>query len=106
MHLNSTTQMLSYFHTAGHLRMQNQLIFMLRKWLRFLKKLSAREFELFTSKGFFTVKRTQRYWSGTWTDMCIEQCLMRPMKSVGELTHGRGIPESTLSKWVLGTPFF
>ncbi|KAG8249023.1 hypothetical protein J6590_029372 [Homalodisca vitripennis] len=41
-----------------------------------------------------------------WTNMCVEQGLMRPMKSAGGLTHGRGITESTVSTWVLGTPFF
>jgi hypothetical protein len=52
------------------------------------------------------VRRGERLWSGTGTDMCIEQSLMRPMKSVGGLTHGRGVTESTLQKWVHGTPYF
>ena len=61
---------------------------------------------MFTTNGLFTVRHSGKFWSGIWTDMCIEQCLMRPMKSVGGLTHGRGITESTLSKWILGTPYF
>ena len=35
--------------------------------------------------------------------MIIEQMLMRPMKDSGVLTHGRGITESTLCKWILST---
>lgn len=67
--------------------------------------MSEEEFNLFTKKGNFTVRRSGKILSCTWTDMCIEQCLMRPMKSIGGLTHGRSIPDSTLSKWILGTPF-
>lgn len=37
--------------------------------------------------------------------MIIEQCLMRPMKAVGGQTHGRGISNSILSKWIHGTPY-
>lgn len=35
--------------------------------------------------------------------MTIEQTLMRSMKSCGGLTRGRGITDSTLSKWLKGT---
>ncbi|KAG5890229.1 hypothetical protein JTB14_028770 [Gonioctena quinquepunctata] len=35
----------------------------------------------------------------------IEQSLMRTMKCVGGLTHGRGVKESVLSKWTLGMAF-
>lgn len=35
--------------------------------------------------------------------MTIEQVLMRSMKSSGGLTHGRGITQSVLSKWILST---
>ncbi|XP_039282968.1 uncharacterized protein LOC120351076 [Nilaparvata lugens] len=34
--------------------------------------------------------------------MTIEQTLMRSKKSIGGLTHGRGIRESVLTKWTLG----
>lgn len=35
----------------------------------------------------FAVRRAGKFWSGTWTDMCIDQCLVSlvRMKSVGGL---------------------
>ncbi|GBN43086.1 hypothetical protein AVEN_56061-1 [Araneus ventricosus] len=37
--------------------------------------------------------------------MTIEQSLMRTMKCLGGLTHGRGIKESVFSEWTLGMVF-
>lgn len=36
--------------------------------------------------------------------MTIEQTLIRSMKTIGGLTHGRGITDSTLNKWIQGLP--
>ncbi|KYN50525.1 hypothetical protein ALC57_00165 [Trachymyrmex cornetzi] len=44
-----------------------------------------------------------KYWSGIWSDMTIEQVLMKSMKSAGGLTHGRGISDSVLCKWILSS---
>ena len=41
-------------------------------------KLSDQDLTYFKEKGFFTVTRKGTHWSGTWTDMCIEQGLMIP----------------------------
>ncbi len=54
--------------------------------------------------GWFTIRRSDQFWSGIWPDMTIEQTLMRSLKSSGGLSHGRGISDSTLSKWVLTMP--
>lgn len=58
------------------------------------------EFTRFT-EGFFTIRRTDKFWSGVWSDMTIEHVLMRSMKTQGGLTHGRGLSESVLTKFVL-----
>jgi len=57
------------------------------------------EFQKFTSEGHFTIKRTDKFWSGVWFNMTIEQTLMRLMKSSGGLTRGRGIIDSVIMKW-------
>lgn len=67
-------------------------------------KMSEKEFKDFSEGGFFTVRRTEKFWDGVWSDMTIEQVLMRSMKTTGGLTHGRGLSESTLSKWVSSIP--
>ncbi|KAK2579946.1 hypothetical protein KPH14_007626 [Odynerus spinipes] len=54
--------------------------------------------------GGFTIRRTDKFWSGIWSDMTIEQALMRTMKDIGGPTRGRGMSESVLTKWVLTTP--
>lgn len=67
------------------------------------ESLSQDAYKKFTS-GVFTIRRTEKFWSGIWSDMTIEQTLMRSMKTSGGLTHGRGITPSTLAKWVKSTP--
>ena len=62
------------------------------------------EFNMFTNKGFFTIRRSDTFWSGIWADMTIEQVLMRAIKTSGGLTRGRGISESTHAQWVLALP--
>ena len=59
---------------------------------------------MFTSRGFFAVRRSDKYWCGIWTDMTIEQVLMRSLKTSGGLTRWRGISPSAIAKWVHSMP--
>jgi len=52
--------------------------------------------------GFFTIRRTNKFSSGTWTDMIIEQSLIKSIKTDGSVVRGRSTQESVLSKWVYG----
>src|SRR6218665_2617982 len=70
----------------------------------FASTMSVNEYSQFTEKGYFTVRRTDRFWSGNFTDQTIEQDLMRPFKSSGGMTRGRGITDSTLTKWTHSFP--
>lgn len=63
--------------------------------------MNADDFNLYTASSYFTIRRLKKFWSGVWTDMIIEQILMRSMKTQGGLTHGRGMSESVISKFVL-----
>ena len=40
-------------------------------------------------EGYFVVHRSDSYWTGMFSDLCIEQVLMGSVKSVGGLTRGR-----------------
>lgn len=64
--------------------------------------MSPEEFEAFTFKRGFTIRRTDKCWSGTWSDMCIEQQLMKQMKVEGGLSRARGFSEGILTRWTLG----
>ena len=56
--------------------------------------------EHFTHNGYHVVRRNNRYWNGIWTDLSIEQVLMRSLKSRGGLIHGRGMTDSVVLTWV------
>ena len=54
----------------------------------------------FAEHGYHTVRQSDRYWTGLWTDLIIEQVLMRALKTSGGLTRGRWFTESVRSLWV------
>ena len=56
---------------------------------------------MFVNQGFHAVHRSNRYWEGLWTDLVIEQVMMRSIKSQGGLPRGRGITESVRLQWIL-----
>ena len=62
--------------------------------------MSEAEFAKYTSRGYCTIRRSHRFWSGIFADQTIEQMLMRMLKTRGGLAHGRGITPSTQSKMV------
>ena len=57
-------------------------------------------YQCFSEHGFNAVRRNCRYWAGLWTDLVIEQVMMRSIKSRGGLTRGRGMTESVRLQWV------
>ncbi|CAH2005907.1 unnamed protein product [Acanthoscelides obtectus] len=101
LHLQVVYQMLPYFHASGHFLYARCCHLYLQDMHSLKDKMSAQEYEMFTGGGF-TARRTSKFWCGTWTDMTIEQSLMRIMKITGGLTHGRGVSESILCKWTKG----
>lgn len=60
------------------------------------------EFKQFTDDGYFTIQRSDKFWSGIWSDMTIEQTLMKAMKTSGGLTRGRELTDSVIAKWTFG----
>ncbi|KAF0717775.1 Uncharacterized protein FWK35_00027380 [Aphis craccivora] len=48
------------------------------------------------------MRRSDRFWSGMWSDMTIETTLMRLFKSRGGITGGKGVSHSVLTKWLVG----
>ena len=57
-------------------------------------------YKYFKKKGFHTVRRSDTYWAGLWTDLTIEQGLMCSIKSRGGITRSRGISESVRLFWL------
>jgi len=98
LHLSCVRNMLPYFHSTGrylyakcaHLYLQDML------------KLDNATREIISK--YFTILRTNKFWSGVWSDMTIEQTLMRSIKSVGGLIHGQTMTENVRNQWILSMP--
>ena len=96
MHLRATYEMLPILAASGH----NQYAKCCRLYLQDCEELCPCLDQAF-NEGLFTVRRNDSlFWSGTWTDMVIEQCLMRAGKTQGGLisfTH----KEAAKMKWLM-----
>lgn len=101
LHIKVVKGMLPHFHSSGHLHYAKCAHLYVQRMEDLCNKLSPEDFQRFTEEGYCSVRRSNRFWSGVSTDMCIEQILMRSFKAIGGLTHGRGISDSTLQRWVL-----
>ena len=104
LHLSTIWKMLPYFHASAHLAYAKCAHLYLQQMSTLEGKMLPNEFQAFTSKGYFTVRQTDKMWAGVWTDMTMEQVLMQAMKTSGGLTRGRGMTESVVSRWVLSMP--
>ena len=62
-----------------------------RKWQQMSQHMSKykKTFDMFLSEGYHTVRYNSDEWSGTWSDISIEQTVMKSAKSSGGLTGGR-----------------
>ena len=91
--------MLNLFAATGHSNYAKSA----RLYLQMMKELPTTFpdlYEQFTHNGYHTVRRSNRFWSGIWTDLAIEQALMRSLKTRGGLTRGRGMTENVILIWV------
>ena len=55
-------------------------------------------------EGYHVVRRIDRYWGGLFTDLIIEQVLMRSVKTHGGLTREKGMTETQRLLWVMSIP--
>jgi hypothetical protein len=104
LHLHTIAKMQPYLNAAGHLAYAKSTQIYLQAMDDLEGKMPLEDWEKFVGDGYFTIRRTSKFWSGVWTDMTIEQVLMRAMKTTGGLTRGRGITDSTLAQWVCAVP--
>ena len=103
LHRSCLSEILPYFAATGH----NQYTKCVEVYLQDLVDLQTSNPEVYDmfEAGLFVVRRTDRFWAGLSKDLVIEQTLMRTMKSVGGLTHGRGVmEEKSRTKWLMSLP--
>ena len=99
LHELATSRMLNLFAATGH----HNYAKCGRLYLQMIQELPETHpwlYEQFAVNGCHTVHRSDRPWTGIWTDLGIEQILMRSLKSRGGLTRGRGLTESVRLTWV------
>ena len=98
LHLTTTYQMLPIFAATGHIHYAKST----RLYLQLMQELPDKYPWLYEQflKGKHAIHRTNHPWSGLWSDLVIEQVLMRSLKSRGGLTRGRGMTESVRHQWV------
>ena len=98
LHLIAVRKMLNLFAATGHINYAKCA----RLYLQNMTALHLSHPDLhakFETEGFHTVRRSDRYWAGLWTDLVIEQVKMRSLKSRGGMTRGGGVNES-VRMWI------
>ena len=102
LHLQSVEKMLPLFHAAGHFAYAKSAQIYLQDMANLDTVMDPIEYDRFTKEGYFTIHRTDKAWSGVWSDMVIEQTLNRFFGI--DLKHGRGVTPSVVSRYLLGMP--
>ena len=104
LRLYSIKELLPLFHAASHMPYAKLAHSYPRQMLELQNKMPPQEYEKFTSNGYFTIRRSDRFWADIFADQTIEQWLMRQCKSPAGLTRGRGFTDSTETKFVHALP--
>ena len=101
LHLESLGRMLNIFAASGHINYAKCARLHLQDMLQLPSQYPWVDKMFY--KGYHTVRRSDHYWAGLWSDLIIEQCLMRSLKTQGGITHGRGVSESVRMVWLSST---
>ena len=95
--------MIPIFHATGHIFYAKCAHMYLQDCVNLKEKLGEADYNKFVSEGYFTIRRSESFWSGLRSDMTIEQWLMRASTCDG-LTKVRGLQKSNLAKVILSMP--
>lgn len=68
LHLRCVRDMIPYFHASGHYLYAKSSQLYLQEALKLKQKMTITEFDNFVNCGYFTIRRSNRYWSGIWRD--------------------------------------
>lgn len=102
LHLQTIYKMLPFFHASGHLPYAKSAHLYLQCMISLKNIMPAEEFQKFTNEGFFTIRRSDKFWSGIFSDQTIEQELMRKIKVFGGLVY-RDLSDSSKALFVSGS---
>ena len=85
--------MLNMFAATGHINYAKSARLYLQNMLELPNRYPSL-YKDFAQNGYHTVRRSDTFWAGLWSDLIIEQVLMRGLKACGGITRGRGVSES------------
>lgn len=100
-YLNTIEVMIPFFHAAGNFPYAKSVQLYLQDMKGLEKIMDSEEYEKFTQNGYFTVRRTDKFFSGVHSDQIIEQTLMKSM-SVESGPFKRGATDNVVYKWIRG----
>lgn len=103
LHLACVKTMIPYFYACGHHFYSRSAHMYLQDMLALPERMCPDEYQQFVCEAF-TIRRTDKLFTGTWSDMIIEQSLMRGIKSDRGLTRGRGMTKSVQNQWIMMSP--
>ena len=96
LHVTTTNAMLNLFAATGDHNYAKSC----RLYLQSIADLETKQPDVYAEflKGNHTVRRTSKSWAGIWTDLSIEQILMKSLKGRSGVV-GKGITENVLRVW-------
>ena len=99
LHLQTVQKMINLFAATAHINYAKSAKLHLQNMTELQQK-HPWLYKQFSQYGFHTIRRSDKFWAGLWSDLIIEQVLMRSLKSRGGITRGRGISESVRITWI------
>ena len=91
--------MINLFAATGHMNYAKSD----RLYLQFMQDLPNEHpwlYSYFTEQGYHTVRRSDQFWAGLWTDLVKQQVMMRSIKSRGGLTQDRVFTDTVRLLWI------
>lgn len=104
LHLAVVKMMMPYFISTGHLHYSKACYIYLQLMATLPQRMDPEEYKKFAN-GYCTVRRTNKFCTGTWTDMVIEQTANREFKVLGGVIR-RGFTNEVLNAYVVTKPVF
>lgn len=98
LHLQTVKKMANLFAATGHINYARCSRLYVQKMME-LPEEHPWLYQQFIN-GNHAIRRSKRFWAGLWSDLVIEQTMMRSIKSNGGLTRGRGFSEDARHLWV------
>lgn len=102
LHLQCVKDMLPLFYASGHFAYAKSARIYLQDMANLELTMDPIEFERYSKDGYFTIRRSDKAYSGIWSDVTIKQTLNRFFGT--DLTHGRGVTPSVVARYLLSMP--